>query len=114
MDEFKQTHPEAPQGGDSFADALKARINPVIEDVKEKAAPVTDKVKDAARDAIDAVKEGAEKIGDFFSGSAPVYPRVKNEFFSELEQEANAMKDAAREKALEMQQMLEKMMGKKD
>jgi len=92
---------------------VKEAVNPVLEDVKEKGAPVVAKVKDAAEEAIDAVKDGAKKVEDFFSAPAPGL-NVKNEFFSELEKEALAQKEAAKAKAEEMSRKLREMMeGKK-
>ena len=93
---------------------VKEKAAPVIEDVKEKAAPVVEKVRDAADSAVDAVKEGAEKVGDLFRKDAPA-PNVKNEFFSGLEEEVRAQKDAAKAQAEEMQRRLHEMLhGKKE
>ena len=92
----------------------KEKAAPVLEDVKEKAAPVVEKVKEAADSAVDAVKEGAEKVGDLFRKDAPA-PNVKNEFFSGLEEEVRAQKDAAKAQAEEMQRRLHEMLhGKKE
>ena len=96
------------------AAGVREKAAPVIEDVKEKAAPVVEKVRDAADSAVDAVKEGAEKVGDLFRKDAPA-PNVKNEFFSGLEEEVRAQKDAAKAQAEEMQRRLHEMLhGKKE
>ena len=96
------------------AAGVREKAAPVIEDVKEKAAPVVEKVRDAADSAVDAVKEGAEKVGELFRKDAPA-PNVKNEFFSGLEEEVRAQKDAAKAQAEEMQRRLHEMLhGKKE
>ena len=92
---------------------VKEKAMPVIEDAKEKAAPVIAKAKDAASEAVDAVMDAAGKIGELFDDKIPV-PHVDNELFGKLETEARAAKDAAMDKAAEMQRRLEELMGKKD
>lgn len=78
---------------------------------KAKAAPVVEKVKDGVSDAVEAVKDGAEKLGDLLSHDAPAL-NVKNEFFSELDAQAQADKQASMDKAEEMQRRLRELMGK--
>ena len=95
---------------------IKEKAAPIVEDVKEKvdelkekAAPVIEKVKDGVEDAVEKVKDGAEKIGELFTPDAPGL-NVKNELFDQLGEEVKAQKEAAKNKAGEMQRMLEEMM----
>lgn len=82
-----------------------------LEKAKAKAAPVVEKVKDSVNDAVEAVKDGVEKLGDLLSPDAPAL-NVKNEFFSELDAQAQADKQASMDKAEEMQRRLRELMSK--
>lgn len=81
-----------------------------LEKAKEKAAPVVEKVKGGVSDAVEAVKDGAEKLGDLFSPDAPAV-NVKNDFFNELGEQAQAQKQASMDKAEEMQRRLRELMN---
>ena len=88
-------------------ESAKDKAEDIAETVKEKTAPVIDKVKDAATDAVDAVKEGVNRIA---TGDKPALT-VKNELFDELGEKVVEQKAAMTEKAEEMQQKLEEMLG---
>ena len=85
----------------------KDKAEDLAETVKEKTAPVIDKVKDAATDAVDAVKDGVTRIA---AGDRPAL-NVKNELFDELGEKVAEQKEAAAEKAAEMQRKIEEMLG---
>ena len=95
-------------------DAVKDASRDAFDDVKGVSKEALGAVKDAAQDVFETMKGGMGKLGSLFGGSKPAAPQEKNEFFSGLEEEAQALKEGAKAKAQEMQQMLEKMMGKKD
>ena len=93
-----------------MAGNVKEKAVEVADTVKEKTAPVIDKVKDAAADAADAVKDGVTRLT---TGEKPTL-NVNNELFDELGAKVAEQKEAAAEKAAEMQRKIEEMLGKKD
>lgn len=88
----------------------KVKLGETMDSVKEKAAPVVEKVKGGVSDAVEAVKDGAEKLGDLLSPDAPAV-NVKNDFFNELGEQAQAQKQASMDKAEEMQRRLRELMN---
>ena len=88
---------------------LGEKAEPVVEDIREKVDPVAQKIREGAEDCVDAVKQAAKDVGDKLAGAVPG-AEIKNEFFDALQQEAVEMKQAAGQKAEEMQKMLEALM----
>ena len=88
---------------------IKEKAAPVVEDIREKVEPVAQKIREGAEDCVDAVKQAAKDVGDKLAGAVPG-AEIKNEFFDALQQEAVEMKQAAGQKAEEMQKMLEALM----
>lgn len=76
-------------------------------EILEKAAPVIDKVKDVAADVIDKVKDAADQA---LTGDKPDLD-VKNEFFSELDEEVAGNREAIQEQAAKMEEKIREMLG---
>lgn len=89
-------------------ETAKGKAEEIAGTVKEKAAPVVDKVKGAATDAVDAVKEGVHRLA---AGDEPPV-QVKNELFDALGEKVAEQKQAAEEKAAELQRKIEEMLNK--
>ena len=87
------------------AGGLKERAAEIVEDVKEKAAPVVNKVKDAA----EMVKDSVSRLA---GGERPTL-NVNNELFNALGEEVAEQREAAAQKAAEMQRKIEEMLGGK-
>lgn len=93
-------------------DAVKKageKIKPVAEEIREKAAPAAEKIKDGAELALDRVKQAAKNVGARLEDAAPGADR-KNKFFDALEDEAVEIKEAAKQKADDLQKKLEALM----
>ena len=92
----------------SAVETAKEKAGDIAENVKEKAAPVIDRVKDAAEDAADVIKDGVSRLT---TGEKPTL-NVKNELFDELGEKVAEQREAAAEKAAELQRKIEEMLGK--
>ena len=67
------------------------------------------KIKDGAELALDRVKQAAKNVGVRLENAAPGADR-KDEFFDALEDEAVEIKEAAKQKADDLQKKLEALM----
>lgn len=94
-----------------MAQHAKETLEPVISSIREKTSPTLDRMEQKANDAISAAKRSAKKLGDFLQQSTAPGLNIQNEFFDDLEAQAMDAKNAAQDKAAEMQRRLEEMMG---
>ena len=110
VENLKEKAAEAREKAAPAMENVKEKVLDAAEKVQEKAAPVVEKVRDGVSDAVDAVRDGVSRVGDLLGGASPA-PKVDNPLFDELEQQARARKSEAQARAVEMQRMLERMMG---